>query len=60
MPAPPGLPGARLGDAYRDVANQWVHYKNIMPIWDDDTHQFPASRLFLVHARSAYRDEGME
>ena len=51
--------GHGWGIAYRDVANQWVHYKNIMPIWDDDTHQFPASRLFLVHARSAYRDEGI-
>ena len=28
-------------------------------MWDADTRQFPASRLFLVHARSAYRDEGI-
>jgi glutamine amidotransferase len=51
--------GHGWGIAYRDAAGQWVHYKNIIPIWDDDVGQFPASTLFLVHARSAYRDEGI-
>lgn len=51
--------GHGWGMAYRDAANQWVHYKNIQPIWDADVQQFPASDLFLVHARSAYRDEGI-
>jgi glutamine amidotransferase len=51
--------GHGWGIAYRDAADQWVHYKNIQPIWDADMQQFPASGLFLVHARSAYRDEGI-
>jgi predicted glutamine amidotransferase len=51
--------GHGWGIAYRNTASQWVHYKNIQPIWDADVQQFPASALFLVHARSAYRDEGI-
>lgn len=37
----------------------WQHYHNIKPVWDDDLHQFPDTRLLLVHARSAFRDEGI-
>ena len=51
--------GHGWGIAYRNAADQWVHYKNIQPVWDADVRQFPASRLFLVHARSAYRDQGI-
>src|SRR5262245_9869190 len=37
----------------------WHHYKNIQPIWQDDLDQFGESRLFVAHARSAFRDEGI-
>ena len=38
---------------------EWRQYHNIKPIWEDE---FPAaieSTLLLVHARSAFRDEGI-
>jgi predicted glutamine amidotransferase len=38
----------------------WQMYKNINPIWEDDFSQIPVSTKFLVHARSAFRDEGIE
>ena len=34
-------------------------YRNIKPIWEDFDRVFPSSTLFLVHARSAFRDEGI-
>ncbi len=37
----------------------WQHYHNIKPIWEDDLAQFAKTRLLLVHARSAFRDEGI-
>ena len=39
--------------------NLWRHYHNIEPIWQDDFSQFGATSLLLVHARSAFRDEGI-
>jgi predicted glutamine amidotransferase len=38
---------------------KWQHYKNIKPIWEDDLNQFPKTNLLLVHARSAFKDEGI-
>ena len=38
---------------------QWRHYHNIQPIWEDDLKQFDETSLLLVHARSAFRDEGI-
>jgi glutamine amidotransferase len=38
---------------------EWRHYHNIKPVWEDDTSQFTNTRLLLVHARSAFRDEGI-
>ena len=38
----------------------WKFYHNISPIWEDSYSSFPDSSYFLVHARSAYRDEGIE
>ncbi len=37
----------------------WQHYHCIDPIWHDDLSQFDDTRLLLVHARSAFRDEGI-
>jgi len=39
--------------------NQWAQYHNINPIWEDSKSDFPKTTLFLVHARSAFRDEGI-
>lgn len=39
--------------------DQWQQYHNILPIWEDDLSGFANSRLLLVHARSAFRDEGI-
>jgi glutamine amidotransferase len=41
------------------VDHQWKFYKNIHPIWDDCFEQPGKTRLFLAHARSAFRDEGI-
>lgn len=38
---------------------QWQHYHNIMPVWEDDITQFESTKLLMVHARSAFRDEGI-
>ncbi|MBS36425.1 MAG: hypothetical protein CMO26_10930 [Thiotrichales bacterium] len=37
----------------------WRHYHDIRPIWEDPTRDFGHTRLLLVHARSAFRDEGI-
>ncbi len=38
---------------------RWQHYHCIDPVWEDDLSQFGQSTLLLVHARSAFRDEGI-
>lgn len=50
--------------AGRDAApeysgSSWQNYHCIDPIWEDDLGQFGQTRLLLVHARSAFRDEGI-
>jgi glutamine amidotransferase len=50
--------GHGWGCAWRD-ANGWQQYHNIQPVWEDDLEQFGETRLLLVHARSAFRDEGI-
>lgn len=37
----------------------WQQYHDIRPIWEDDLSGFGSSNLLLVHARSAFRDEGI-
>ena len=39
------------------INNEWIHYKNINPIWEDDLGQFPKSKRLIVHARSAFEDK---
>jgi glutamine amidotransferase len=42
----------------------WELYHDIRPIWEDPAHEatsrFPTTTVFLAHARSAFRDEGIE
>ncbi|OED39388.1 hypothetical protein AB833_15790 [Chromatiales bacterium (ex Bugula neritina AB1)] len=40
-------------------ATGWQHYHCIDPIWQDNLQQFGRTSLLLVHARSAFRDEGI-
>jgi len=37
--------------------NEWKHYKNINPIWEDDFPKFSQTNRLIVHARSAFRDK---
>lgn len=37
--------------------NEWIQYKNINPIWEDDFSQFAETNRLIVHARSAFRDK---
>lgn len=49
-------------DANGDTRNNsggWHQYHNIHPVWEDDLNQFGNTHLLLVHARSAFRDEGI-
>ena len=39
---------------------RWQHYHDIRPIWEDPRRDFGSTRLLLVHARSAFKDEGIE
>ena len=39
------------------VNNEWVHYHNIKPIWEDELSQFSTTRVLVVHARSAFQDK---
>ena len=39
------------------INNEWIHYRNISPIWEDDLNQFPTSKRLIVHARSAFEDK---
>ncbi len=54
--------GHGWGCAWLEIPSaKWQQYHNINPIWADDLSQFSALRthLLLVHARSAFRDEGI-
>ena len=50
--------GHGWGCAWR-TDDGWQQYHDIRPIWEDDLNQFGSTRLLLVHARSAFRDEGI-
>jgi glutamine amidotransferase len=54
--------GHGWGCAWRDAEDDssgWQQYHNIRPVWEDDLSQFGSTHLLLVHARSAFRDEGI-
>ncbi|MCP5103500.1 MAG: hypothetical protein GY950_08985 [bacterium] len=52
------IPGPRLGH-HTTAQRETVCYKNITPIWEDDLSQFNHTRFLMVHARSAFRDQGI-
>jgi len=54
----PEYQGHGWGCSWRK-GNSWRHYHNIQPVWEDDFSQFGKTSLLLVHARSAFRDEGV-
>lgn len=37
--------------------NEWEHYRNVNPIWEDNLAQFGKTKLLVVHARSAFEDK---
>jgi glutamine amidotransferase len=39
--------------------DKWHYYKNVRPIWEDDLSQFESTKRLIVHARSAFKDEGI-
>ena len=50
--------GHGWGCAWRE-GGRWRQYHNIDPVWEDDPRRFGQTDLLLVHARSAFRDEGI-
>ncbi len=50
--------GHGWGCAWLD-RGEWRQYHDIRPIWEDDLSRFDETSLLLVHARSAFRDEGI-
>ncbi|MDZ7840777.1 MAG: class II glutamine amidotransferase [Gammaproteobacteria bacterium] len=51
--------GHGWGCAWLDDDRQWRLYHDIRPAWEDTDPVFPRTRLFVAHARSAFRDEGI-
>lgn len=41
------------------IGNEWVRYKNINPVWEDDLSKFGSTNMIIAHARSAFKDEGI-
>ncbi len=41
-------------------SEKWQFYHSIKPIWEDRFERFEPCDYFLAHARSAYRNEGIE
>lgn len=42
------------------AGSSWERYRTVRPIWEDDLSRFGSHRLFVAHARSAFRNEGIE
>lgn len=42
------------------ASDGWQFHHNIKPIWEDCFERFAPSDFFLAHARSAYRNEGID
>lgn len=51
--------GHGWGCAWLDGDRQWRLYHDIRPVWEDTEPVFPRTPLFIAHARSAFRDEGI-
>jgi len=50
--------GHGWGVAWRE-GGRWRRHRSVAPIWEDSRPRPPASRMWLVHARSAFRNEGI-
>ena len=51
--------GHGWGCGWLDPDSRWQLYHNIDPVWEDRRADFPHTTMFLAHARSAFRDEGI-
>ena len=51
--------GHGWGCAWLGPDSTWQLYHAIHPVWEDPKADFPLTGLFLAHARSAFRDEGI-
>jgi predicted glutamine amidotransferase len=50
--------GHGWGCAWQE-SGQWRTHHSILPVWEDDVGRLGEARVFLAHARSAFRDEGI-
>ncbi len=50
--------GHGWGCAYQTETG-WKFYHNVKPIWEDDLSKFGNTDRLIVHARSAFKDEGI-
>lgn len=50
--------GHGWGCAYLED-NIWKYYKNVKPIWEGEFSNFGSTKRLIVHARSAFKDEGI-
>ncbi|MFQ5538433.1 MAG: class II glutamine amidotransferase [Gemmatimonadota bacterium] len=51
--------GHGWGAAWIDADGSWATHHSLKPIWEDRLPHLPPTRLFLAHARSAFRNEGI-
>ncbi len=58
--ASPEYQGHGWGIAWRDGNGSWHEHRQLEPIWQSPLEGFGEADLALVHARSAFRDEGIE
>ena len=42
-----------------DDGRGWQTYHSLAPVWEEDASKFGDARMLLVHARSAFRNEGI-
>lgn len=52
--------GHGWGCAWLDANGAWAFHHDIRPVWEDERRDFPDTTLYLAHARSAFRNEGIE
>ena len=55
----PEYQGHGWGCAWLD-GGEWRIHHNIQPVWEADLSPFGSTTLLLAHARSAFRDEGIQ
>jgi predicted glutamine amidotransferase len=51
--------GHGWGCSWLSNDGRWQHYHDIRPIWEDPAPPDDTTTLLMVHARSAFRDEGI-